>query len=80
MDIGGGSTEMVLVKDKQIIDSLSLDIGAVRLRHILNDLSLHKPKNLDKAQKFVSTFIDKIPNTYYGYPTHSYWWHGKVDS
>lgn len=37
LDIGGGSSELCLIKGGKIIDSISLDIGTVRLKELFSD-------------------------------------------
>ncbi len=60
VDIGGGSTEFAIVKNKKIVDYISLDIGTVRLKelffykddmqgakeYILNELKKVSPENM----------------------------------
>ena len=64
VDIGGGSTELVLVKDRRIVHSLSFDMGAVRLKSAFGDIDDEAVLQAIKAE--IKSFIDKIPNTYYG--------------
>ena len=37
VDIGGGSTELALIKDNKIVDKISIDIGTVRLKELFLD-------------------------------------------
>lgn len=59
IDIGGGSCELCLIEDGKIQDTLSLDIGTVRLKELYD---------IDKDYKSVSNVIQKqldlIPKKY----------------
>ena len=57
IDIGGGSTELALIRDKRVIDTVSLDLGTVRLKELFFD----REANLKKAIKFIQTELAKIP-------------------
>jgi exopolyphosphatase/guanosine-5'-triphosphate,3'-diphosphate pyrophosphatase len=54
IDIGGGSTEFALVKDKKIIDTISLDIGAVRINELL------EKSGEKETQKYISNQLIKL--------------------
>lgn len=55
VDIGGGSTEFAFVKDKNIIHTVSLDIGTVRVQ----ELFVNKG-DLDGAKKFIVSKLESI--------------------
>ena len=55
IDIGGGSTELARISKGKIIDTLSLDIGTVRLKELFFD-----KKNLNKMPKFLEQVIKQI--------------------
>ena len=63
IDIGGGSSDMALVKDKKIVDTYSLDIGTVRLKELFFDkydvLTANK-----KASLYISKELKKLPKTF----------------
>lgn len=58
VDIGGGSTEMALIKNGKIEDLISLNLGTVRLKELVFDKSLP----MDEAVKFVQAELSKVPN------------------
>ncbi len=51
IDIGGGSTELTKVENGKIVDTLSLDIGTVRIKELFT--------SCDVTSKEVKTFIKK---------------------
>jgi len=57
IDIGGGSTDIALIKNKKIVDTISIDIGTIKIKELFFD------KNLDiqKAQIFIKKEFEKIP-------------------
>lgn len=56
LDIGGGSSELCLIKEGRIEDCISLDIGTVRLKELFYDRG--KEKELDK---FLEPILAQIP-------------------
>ena len=57
LDIGGGSTELAKIENGKIIDTISIDIGTVRLKELFFD----KPNKLEEAQKFIFQKIKDLP-------------------
>ncbi len=57
IDIGGGSTELASIKDGKIIDTISLDIGTVRLKELFFD----KTNEFNKAKEFIDNKIKELP-------------------
>lgn len=55
IDIGGGSTELAKIENGKIINTLSLDIGTVRLKELFFD-----KRNPAGAAKFIDEIINKI--------------------
>jgi exopolyphosphatase/guanosine-5'-triphosphate,3'-diphosphate pyrophosphatase len=55
MDIGGGSTELTLIKNGNIIGVKSFNVGTVRLLHYKNQLELEKKINFELERML--TFI-----------------------
>lgn len=55
LDIGGGSTELALIKDGKIVDNLSLNIGTIRLKELFAN------KSLKDINKFIKESIKTIP-------------------
>ena len=56
LDIGGGSSELCLIKEGKIVDCISLDIGTVRLKELFYDKG--KEKELDD---FLAPILEQIP-------------------
>jgi len=57
IDIGGGSTELACIKDGKIIDTVSIDVGTVRLKELFFD----KENKFDKAKKFINKKLENLP-------------------
>ncbi len=57
IDIGGGSTELACIENGKIIDTISLDIGTVRLKEIFYDKKLP----ISQVQKLIDKHILNIP-------------------
>ena len=58
IDIGGGSTELACIKNGEIIDTISIDIGTVRLKELFFD----KDNQLDEAKQFIDEKIAQLPD------------------
>ena len=61
MDIGGGSTELIAVKNEQIIGIHSFNVGTVRLLRYKNqeDLELRIRLQVQKMLRFIETHLGK---------------------
>jgi exopolyphosphatase / guanosine-5'-triphosphate,3'-diphosphate pyrophosphatase len=61
MDIGGGSTELIIVKNKNIIAIHSFDVGTVRLMRLENPEELEAKVSLEiqKMKKFIQYHLGK---------------------
>lgn len=59
LDIGGGSSELCLIKNNKIIDCLSLDIGTVRLKELFYDSN-----KMDALDAFLKPLLDQIPSQF----------------
>lgn len=55
IDIGGGSTELALFKDKKVIKTLSLDLGTVRLKELYFDA-----QNMQGAKEHIKKELKKL--------------------
>ncbi|MCR4941982.1 MAG: Ppx/GppA family phosphatase [Campylobacter sp.] len=55
IDIGGGSSELALIKNDAIIDTISLDVGTVRLKELFEDF------DKDKMSEFMMQISSQIP-------------------
>jgi exopolyphosphatase/guanosine-5'-triphosphate,3'-diphosphate pyrophosphatase len=68
VDIGGGSTEFCFIKDKQIVKSISLNFGTVRMKELFfnkNDIEGARKYILDNLKKIFELNIE-IPDTIVG--------------
>ena len=64
LDIGGGSTEFAFIDNRNIVDTISLNIGTVRIKELFIDKN-----DFDGAKEYISiqlSNIDKIPKTIVG--------------
>jgi exopolyphosphatase/guanosine-5'-triphosphate,3'-diphosphate pyrophosphatase len=59
VDIGGGSTELALIKNRKIEKAISLNIGTVRLKELYFDKG-----DIDGAKSFVEDALKAIPDEY----------------
>lgn len=60
-DLGGGSTELILVKNRKMIDSISLPIGCVNLTSQLKLKNQLTPATITKLRKIIASHISKVP-------------------
>lgn len=67
MDIGGGSTEISIIKDKEVLASHSFNIGTVRLLDIKNhdELESYIKKQLSPVIKFIKKHTKKKEIDYF---------------
>ena len=60
IDIGGGSTEMAKILDGEIVDTISLNIGTVRLKELFFD----NRKTQDEIHTFINGVLEQIPSSF----------------
>jgi len=60
IDIGGGSSDLALLKDSKIIATYSLNLGTVRLKELFFD----KNNSIEKARKFIKKELEKLPKEF----------------
>jgi len=60
VDIGGGSSDMTLIKNGKIEDTFSLDIGTVRLKELFSDDNT----SIEDAKKFIRKELTKLPQSF----------------
>ncbi|OQX74483.1 MAG: hypothetical protein B6D59_02245 [Campylobacteraceae bacterium 4484_4] len=58
IDIGGGSTELALIEEGEIKETLSLDIGTVRIKELFFD----KKCSFEEAERFILEVCASIPS------------------
>jgi len=57
VDIGGGSTELALYKDKKVVNTFSLDLGTVRLKELYFDKD-----DVQGAKAHIDKELQKLPS------------------
>ena len=57
VDIGGGSTELALIRNKRVVDTVSLDLGTVRLKELFFDRGL----DIKSAITYIHQELAKVP-------------------
>jgi len=60
IDIGGGSTELAKIENGLIVETISLNIGTVRLKELFFD----KKIPLENIRSFINEEIEKIPERF----------------
>lgn len=60
MDIGGGSTELILMQNRTFAYAISLPIGSVTLTEKFSSIK-SKQKRIDEASKSIQSLFDHIP-------------------
>ncbi len=61
VDIGGGSTEFAFIKDNNIIDTVSLNVGTVRIRELFFKKNIDFDKNnLKRAKEYIISQLQSI--------------------
>jgi exopolyphosphatase/guanosine-5'-triphosphate,3'-diphosphate pyrophosphatase len=61
IDIGGGSSDLALIRDSKIIETYSLNLGTVRIKELFSDRATSK----EKAIEYVSHALESLPSTFY---------------
>ena len=60
VDVGGGSTELTLFKDRKIISALSIPLGSLNLYRTHVDGILPTQKEAHKIKKTINDYLDKL--------------------
>ena len=58
IDIGGGSTDIGLIRDSKIIDTYSLNLGTVRLKELFSD----KIQSIEIVDEYIHQALKSLPN------------------
>lgn len=61
IDIGGGSSDMALLKNGHISDTYSLNLGTVRLKELFFDKGLSIEESNEKARTYIQNELKKLP-------------------
>ena len=62
IDIGGGSSDLALIKNGEIIDTYSLNLGTVRLKELFFDKQDSHTDIHQKAKAFIQAELAKLPD------------------
>ena len=57
IDIGGGSTDIGLIKDSKIVDTYSLNLGTVRLKELFSD----KEQSIEIVNEYINQALKSLP-------------------
>ena len=60
VDIGGGSTDIALINNGKIEDTMSINVGTIKIRELFFDKSL----NIKDAQTYIEKEFSKIPKKF----------------
>ncbi len=60
IDIGGGSTDIALIENKQVKKVYSLDLGTVRLKELFFD----KKKPVEEAETYINKVLSSLPESF----------------
>ena len=60
IDIGGGSSDMALIENGNIVETCSLNIGTVRLKELFFDQN----KPIERAREYIATELIKLPASF----------------
>jgi len=61
IDIGGGSADLALIRENQIVESFSLNLGTVRLKELFFD----KDRPLSEARAYIQKELNQLPAHFY---------------
>jgi len=62
IDIGGGSSDMAVIKKGKIIETFSLDLGTVRLKELFFD----KGSDIESVRRHIHTALKALPPSFRG--------------
>ena len=60
IDIGGGSSDMALIRNSEIIETCSLNIGTVRLKELFFD----RKAPIEEARDFIRQELKRLPDSF----------------
>jgi len=65
LDIGGGSSDMALIQNGQIVDTYSLNLGTVRLKELFFDKENSHKEAHRKAKIYIENALEDIPEHFH---------------
>jgi exopolyphosphatase/guanosine-5'-triphosphate,3'-diphosphate pyrophosphatase len=67
IDIGGGSSDLALIKGGNIIDTYSLNLGTVRLKELFFDKNMSIHEINQKAKAYIQEALKSLPKQFKGH-------------
>ena len=64
VDIGGGSADMARIEKGKIVQTISLDLGTVRLKELFYDKACPPEEAAQKARNYVEEVLQALPETF----------------
>jgi len=64
IDIGGGSSDMALIRNGRIVDTFSLNLGTVRLKELFFDKECSVKESNFRARAFIYQALEALPETF----------------
>ena len=61
IDIGGGSSDMALIENGEIVDTCSLNLGTVRLKELFFDKKMSRKEINQKAKAYIKAELQRLP-------------------
>ncbi|WP_353661969.1 Ppx/GppA phosphatase family protein [Hydrogenimonas sp. SS33] len=61
IDIGGGSTDMALIRNRRVVETCSLKLGTVRLKELFFD----KKAPIEEAKAYIDDALSQLPEHFY---------------
>lgn len=61
IDIGGGSSDIALIKNSTIVDTYSLNLGTVRIKELFFDNCSSRKDSIKEAKIYIRTAIKALP-------------------
>jgi len=61
IDIGGGSTELASIKNGKVVDTISINLGTVRLKELFFD----RKEDYSKVEDYIKNQLSCIPKSFY---------------
>ncbi len=64
VDIGGGSTDMALIENGRIKETVSLNLGTVRLKELFTDRDRNRDRIVEDAEIFIQNILSTLPSNF----------------
>jgi len=60
VDIGGGSTDIALIKNNQVVDTISLNLGTIKIKELISD----KGVSIYEAKSLIDRELKRVPQSF----------------